>query len=131
MDEQESNNLAEKILSFDDSIYSVGVVSHSGQALGSATKPSFRKQFGNEPKWGEGAFSKYWGTEAFRAATIFASAKTDENLLTPLESIALVRESLKVILFTLIPKYPVIVGLVTSKTLDEVEIVPKLLSFLK
>jgi hypothetical protein len=128
MDGVEAANLAEKIVAIDESIYSVGIVSNSGQPLGGYTRPSFRNQNPNESKWDSGSFTKVWGTEAFRVAMIFGSASTGEKLLSRLELVVLVREKLKVILFTLIPRYPVIVGLVANKKTNDIELVEKIRS---
>lgn len=126
MDELEASNLAEKIVNLDRSILSVGIVSNTGQAIAGYTRSEFRQKFPTEDHWKSGAFTKLWTAEAFRAATIFGSASTDEKLLSPLESIIINREKLKILLLSLVPARAIIIGAIVEKSANDSELVRKI-----
>jgi hypothetical protein len=115
---KESVELATSIADLDPSILSVGIVSNTGEALGAFTREAFRRLNIGEEHWKNGAFREMWGVQAFRSAMIFGSARTEEKLLSPLESVILVRKKFNIMLLTLLPFKPLIVGVIFQKNSD-------------
>lgn len=115
---KETVELATTVADLDPSILSVGIVSNTGEALGGFTREAFRNLNPEEDRWKNGTFRDMWGVQAFRSAMIFASARTEEKLLSPLESVILVRKKFNILLLTLLPVKPLIVGVIFEKNCD-------------
>jgi hypothetical protein len=129
MEASEARELAEKIIILDDSIIACGFVTHNGIALAGATKDSFRSRMPKAEFWQRGAFEKLWESIAFRATQLLADAKTKQELLSPLESVIVLREKLNVILLWVQSK-TAIAGFVFAKSGDELDINKKVRHFL-
>jgi hypothetical protein len=94
LEENGAVDLAKSVLGLDDSIIAVGVVSHTGKPLAGVVKPGSKNIIAEDPH--------LWQGFAFRAATMMASAITDDKLFSKTDSLVLIRKNSK-ILFMYLP----------------------------
>ncbi|MHB1909377.1 MAG: hypothetical protein ACYCQJ_10985 [Nitrososphaerales archaeon] len=121
---------AHAILELDDSIFAVGIISNSGEPLGAASRESFRKDKFEE-QWGLGKFTEKWAAEAFRSATMVASARANEKILSRLEAIIMIREKFNILLLSLLPQEPIIIAALFEKNSDGQILCRKILNYTK
>src|SRR5579872_4246939 len=107
MSSSEANALAEKVLALDPAIISVGVISHNGTPLGGAISKSHQSVYSYNPE--------AWQASSFRAAQIMGSIKADDRVLSPIESIILVRRNSKSLLIW-VPQSVVILAVMFQRT---------------
>jgi|SRR5579872_6122057 len=104
--EQESNDMAGKVLALDTSIMSVGVISDSGIPLGGAIRRDLQGKLSQD--------KRQWVSRAFRVAAIMGAVRTEDAELSSIKSIELIREESKSLLIR-IPKSRVILAVVFDK----------------
>lgn len=117
LEPQEANRIAQKVLSADRAIISVGIISNNGTPLGNAVANLRRPNISGDPK--------IWEIRAFKAALMMANAKAFDRFSTEVESLVVIRKESKTLLVWM-PHEAVIIAAVLERATNATDLSNKI-----